>query len=62
MTPETTNLVPMTYAEAFDLYVSCGRRSFSFVTAPYGVLKTVVSVLQHGRSGEVLAVNPGGVQ
>jgi len=39
-TPETTNLVPMTYPEALALYQST-RKPFSFLAAPYGVLKTV---------------------
>jgi hypothetical protein len=41
-TPETTNLVPMTYSEAARLFRENGKRPFSFVAAPYGVLKTAV--------------------
>jgi hypothetical protein len=42
MTPETTNLVPTTYDDAMKLYLQNGRKPFSFVAAPYGVLKTIM--------------------
>ena len=44
-TPETTNLAPITYAEAAKLFLENGKRPFSFVAAPYGVLKT--AIIQH---------------
>ena len=40
-TPDKTNLTPMTYGEAKQLYVENGSKPFSFVAAPYGVLKTI---------------------
>lgn len=51
-TPETSNLVPMTYAEATQLYHTV-RRPFSFLAAPYGVLKTVVV-----QRGTIVAAPP----
>ena len=56
-TPETTNLQPMTYAAAMELYTSNGRRPFSFVAAPYGVLKTVMRL-----NGHVVAAPPAAAQ
>jgi hypothetical protein len=53
--PETTNLVPMTYAEALDLFQANGRRPFSFLVKPYLVLKTVKVM----KAGTVVAAPPG---
>lgn len=52
-TPQTTNLKPMSYGEAMRLYWDCGRHPFSFVAAPYGVLKTVMPM-----NGNVVAAPP----
>lgn len=49
----TTGLVPMTYAEATKLFLSCGKRSFSFIASPVLVSKTVV---QQGSVGVPLIV------
>lgn len=50
--PKSTNLKPMTYGEAMKLYWE-GRKPFSFVAAPYGVLKTITV-----ERGNVLASPP----
>ena len=39
--PETTNLIAISYADAMELYRANGRRPFSFIAAPHGVLKTI---------------------
>jgi predicted alternative tryptophan synthase beta-subunit len=39
--PETTHLVAITYDDAMKLYRENGRKPFSFVAAPYGILKTI---------------------
>ena len=49
-----TGLVPMTYDEAAKMFLTNGRRSFSFIAAPYGVPKTVVV----GNYNGALAVTP----
>lgn len=43
-------LCPITYQEAMTLYAENGRKPFSFLTRPYGVVKTIVV-----ESGHVLA-------
>jgi hypothetical protein len=50
--PESTNLRPMSYGEAMKLYWE-DRRPFSFVAAPYGVLKTITV-----QGGHVVASPP----
>ena len=52
MTPGC-GLTPMTYDEAAAMYREY-RRSFSFIAAPYGVLKTVVL----NQLGTLVASNP----
>jgi len=54
-TPDSTNLVPITYSEAMVLYSDNGRRAFSFVAAPYLVLKTITV---DRRTGNVMASPP----
>lgn len=51
--PETTNLVPMTYAEALAQYDANGKRPFSFFAAPYGIVKTITV-----QNGTILASPP----
>jgi hypothetical protein len=46
-------MIPMTYTEAVALFRANGGYSFSFVVAPYGVLKTVVK-----QNGYSVAVPP----
>lgn len=53
-TPETTNLLAITYGDAMRLYWQNGRHPFSFVAAPYGVLKTILVQ----RGGHVVAAPP----
>ena len=50
--PETTNLQPITYGDAMRLYHET-RRVFSFVAAPYDVLKTIIV-----QRGNVVAAPP----
>jgi hypothetical protein len=47
-------ITPMTFAEALAMFLANGKRSFSFVAAPYMVQKTVVI----GNYGGALAVTP----
>ena len=54
--PNTTNIVAVTYDEAMKLYVENGRHPFSFLAAPYGVLKTI-----QVQRGVVVAVPPQSV-
>ena len=53
MAPETTNLVAMSYDDAMKLYAESGRKPFSFLAAPYGVLKTIML-----QGSSVLASSP----
>jgi hypothetical protein len=53
MAPETTNLQPITYPEAMSLYTANRSRPFSFIAAPYNVLKTITV-----ENGHVLASHP----
>jgi hypothetical protein len=48
-----SNLAPITYNDAMALYRENGRRPFSFMAAPHGVLKTITV-----ESGNVLASPP----
>lgn len=43
------NLAPMTSIEALALFHANGRNPFSFLHAPYGVLKTLVASPFNGR-------------
>ena len=56
-TPDTSNLVPMTYAEATAFFYANGKRRFSFLAGPYGVLKTTVL----SRSQGLVAAPPSSV-
>jgi hypothetical protein len=51
--PETTQLLAITYDDAMTIYKGNGRKPFSFVAAPYGVLKTITV-----ERGSVLASPP----
>jgi hypothetical protein len=50
ITPETSNLAPITYEDAMALYAASDRRPFSFLAAPDGELKTIL-VMRDGAVG-----------